>query len=345
MRILPRRRLFAILIFFLFILGVRLAAPRVTLYFANQYLAEFSPIYRGHIADLNFYLWRGAYRFEGVSLTMKDRPLTFATVRDVDVSVAWRELLRLHVRVDVVVSEAQLLYSDSLRKEIFQQPQVHKKDAQSALSKLVPLGVERIRVLDSSLGTADFFGISEKLPAAISGFSATINHLTTDAKHPVMYFEAQGKVSGDSIMQVAGDLNTFQKEKTGSVKMNLQSFDIRRLNPWMIHLLPLSFEKGLLTVYTEVKIQGADVTGYLKPFLHDLHIVGDKMDFTSLRQFGVELSVSLLNSLFQDKDDDLAAQIDFKYTDGKLDWNFWDILKSMIKNSRKNNLKKSFNSH
>ena len=94
------------------ILGIRFVAPLVVLRGLNRYLADFSPIYSGHVDDLNLSLFRGAYRIQGVELRLKapgKQPDRFVYGRAIDVSLDWRELFKGRITTDIEVDRTEIV--------------------------------------------------------------------------------------------------------------------------------------------------------------------------------------------------------------------------------------------
>lgn len=95
----------------LLLLALHLALPYLVRDYLNGKLADMGD-YRGHIADVDLALWRGAYRIDGLSI-VKDNgkvPVPFLDAPSIDLSVSWQALWDDHAVVARVVraSAAQL---------------------------------------------------------------------------------------------------------------------------------------------------------------------------------------------------------------------------------------------
>ncbi len=77
----------------LLLLALHLALPYLVRDYLNGKLADMGD-YRGHIADVDLALWRGAYRIDGLSI-VKDNgkvPVPFLDAPSIDLSVSWQAL-------------------------------------------------------------------------------------------------------------------------------------------------------------------------------------------------------------------------------------------------------------
>ena len=75
----------------LLLLALHLALPYLVRDYLNGKLADMGD-YRGHIADVDLALWRGAYRIDGLSI-VKDNgkvPVPFLDAPSIDLSVSWQ---------------------------------------------------------------------------------------------------------------------------------------------------------------------------------------------------------------------------------------------------------------
>ncbi len=99
----------------LLLLALHLALPYLVRDYLNGKLADMGD-YRGHIADVDLALWRGAYRIDGLSI-VKDNgkvPVPFLDAPSIDLSVSWQALWDDHAVVARVVFERpQLNFVDA----------------------------------------------------------------------------------------------------------------------------------------------------------------------------------------------------------------------------------------
>ncbi len=309
----------------------------------NEYLATFSPVYSGHIDDFELRWWRGSYGFENLTLTLREKPIRFVDASDINVAIDWTELFQGRIRTDVRVTGLKLLYSDYVITQIAQAPAENAEQAKSAGKALFPISVEKIVVRRSTIASADFFGVTDKLPVVVDDISAEVTNLTPIEQRQVSYFKLEGELNGSAPLELSGNFNYFAKPIDWKAKVMAKNFVLSTTNPWMYQVAPLSFQKGNLTLYAEAKATAGRIIGYAKPFAKDVEMVGDERDFKGFTQFGIEIGLAAMNAVFKNAENQtVATKVDFTVENGKFDWNFWKALNELFKNGYKEKLPEGF---
>lgn len=312
----------------------------------NEYLSVFSPVYTGRIDDFRLSLWRGAYGFEGLRLTLREKPIEFLVIDDIDVSIAWRELFQhAKIKTDIVLTRPRLLYSDYVMGKLRKAPDENAKDAKDAGERLFPISIESVVFKRGEVGSADFFGVTDRLPVVIEDIDGELTNLTPTEKSQISTVSLEGRLSGNSPLKINGVLNTFVSPTDWKIRLSAQNFPLTTTNPWMYHVAPLTFEKGSVRLYLEAESRAGTIEGYVKPFLHDVAFVGDDRDFKGFKQFGIEISLAALNLFFRNSaNKTVAARADFGYRHGNFKWNFWQVVKELFKNGYQKPLQEGFDS-
>lgn len=336
MKILKSKLLWGIVIV---LVVIRLLAPPIILKQLNAFLVDFSPLYSAHIDDLGLSIWRGAYQFGGIKVTLKSKPVEFFTAREVDVSVAWRELFRGRIRTDIIGNQAQFIYSDEIIAAIKGAPDKATNDAKNAGEKLFPLNIERIDIRNSSISSVDFFGFSKDLPVQISNIEGRYSNGTPSESNPLSLFSLSGNIFNDSSLKAAGQLNLLKDPSAWLVSAEVKNFTLTSANPFLKSKLPLTFKQGTLDLYTEVKSERGKIEGYVKPFIKNAEIIGDEGDFKGIKHFGIELSVAAVNLIFKNsKNETVATKFLFSYEKGIFDWNASKTISELYKNGYREEL-------
>lgn len=331
--------------FFLILIAVRIVAPYVIKYKINEYLKTASPNYSGHIEDFRMSLLRGAYGLEGVELSLKQKPIVFLEADDIDVAISWKELFLGHVRMNITVKGSRFYYSQYVLQQLSKNTQENLDSARDIKNTLFPVSVEEIRIRNGQVTSSDFFGVTDKLPTQLESIEATITNLTPSEEKQISHFKVSGDFPKKSPLHIQGLFNSFQTPMGWKAKLKVQSFDLVSTNQWMYAMVPITFESGAVSIFAEVESRNQHIVGYAKPFIKHAHIIGDDKDFKGFKQFGLELSASVVNHLFRtSKDKTVATIFKFKYADNKLDWDLWDVLKELFKNGYVETLTEDFES-
>src|SRR5688572_5808474 len=104
----PRHVVITIVAVAAVLLAARIALPWVVKKQVNDRLQSIHG-YTGQVADIGIALWRGAYALEGVEIYKVSGEVRtpFVRAREIDFSVAWRDLFRGKIVSDIHVDEGQ----------------------------------------------------------------------------------------------------------------------------------------------------------------------------------------------------------------------------------------------
>lgn len=342
---LGQKKWIALIVVVLVIVLIRIYAHGYLLKKTQKYLATFSPVYSGHIDDLKLRILRGSYGFKNLTLTLRKKPIRFLEVQDIDVTIDWVELFKGNIRTDIRADQLKLLYSDYVIDQISQAPQENAEQAKSAGETLFPISIEKINLVNSTIASADFFGVSDQLPVVVEDLNAEITNLTPTPPRQISYYKFDGKIGKSSPLEISGNFNMFNSPVDWNARVMIKEFILKTTNPWMLQAAPLSFKKGSLNIYSEAQSISGKIKGYAKPFVSDAEFVGDDKDFKGFDQLGIEIGLAALNMFFQNPENQtVATKVEFSYEDQKFEWNFWQALKGLFKNGYKEKLSEGFDS-
>lgn len=301
------------------ILAVRAIAPSLILKKVNGTLAEISPFYSAHVKDLDISILRMAYRLEGLTASKKGEKAPFFTSKAIDVSVAWRELFRGRVLTDIDVVKADLDFDKGFALFVKKNPEQSQKDAVNAKDTLFPVKVERLRILDSEVKFRPLDTMKDQKAWRMSDLELAARNITPTRANELTLFTGSGRLMDNAPLKIAGEAYMKKEPVSWKVDAELHGFDVKALNPIMREYIPLTFNRGDLDVYAEVRSENGKMLGYVKPFAKDLDFVGDKGDFKGVPQFFVEVLGAFAKEILKNKDDkSVATQIDFGTVNGQL---------------------------
>lgn len=278
-----RRKLFmTVLIVLAILVAVRLALPYVVLHYANKTLAEMEG-YTGHIEDIDLAVIRGAYKIDSIYLnkvdtvTQKETPFLAASM--IDLAIEWRALFKGSLVGKVVIDQPLVRFT----KEKVEPKDVQKdsSDFRQALDELMPLNINRLELKNGVLQYIDntsnppvnikmtdvhiiaqnlrnSYDSSDVLPASIDG-SATV-------------YEGE--------LDLEMKLNPLAEVPTFDMNAEWKKTNLVKLNEFFQAYANIDVNKGTFGLYTEVAAKEGTFTGYVKPLLEDVDVLGkeDKKD-------------------------------------------------------------------
>lgn len=324
-----------------FLILARIVAPPLILSRTNEYLAKFSPIMSGHIGDLDIAIWRMAYGFNDITLKEKKSDRVFLAVKDVDVSLSWSELFRGRILTDIEVSSARMDLDRSLTNLAAQNKESAKTSAQDAKNSLFPVSVGRLSLNDSTVKFRPPKTEGKDLAWELKDIEATVSNLTPKTAEQKTFFVGSGALQGDARIKIAGEAFLKADPIEWSVDAQMKNFNLREANPILLNVAPLTFQKGSLDLYSEVRSKAGSMLGYVKPIAENVEVVGDKADFKEgPRQFLVEIVTQIAQFIVRDPGTDtVATQIDFGTVDGEFKVNTGKAISEAFKHGFGKNVK------
>ena len=288
----------------------RMILPQILLTQANKYLASFSPTYSLHMEDLDLSIIRGAYSFQEITGKLKDDGKVFLTIKEVDVSIAWREVFRGKIVTDIVTDKVDFLFLKDMSK--LNPPS--KKEAQDVKETLFPVKVETVDLRRAQVVFEEYPSLDDKSRLRIENINGRITNLTPDEDDQLSSFNLSAALQGKSETVFIGSLNLTKTPMLWDVDVELKDFDMASLNPVLKRNLPLTFTKGRLDLFAEAQNENKVIKGYIKPFIKDIDVVANKEKFVGIKHFGIEILTALGNLILRDSDTKtVATYLDFNY--------------------------------
>ncbi len=325
--------IFSIVILVLII--IRLIIPAVALVVLNSLLDKKMGTYYGYVQDLELSLYRGAYQLQGLEIKKRDSknaPLLF--VKEIDLSIAWRGLLKKNITADVTVVEAKVEIADSDDKSKkqtgFEEP---TEKWRAVFDTLVPIAIETLKVHQSSLSFTNR-NLKAALAVVVEKIELQAHNLRSHSKGELSPFYLKAEIQNHAKLDVTGNLNILENPPVGEVDFKIEKFNMASINKMLILYIPVDFTKGEISVFAEAAFSGGNTHGYAKLFLNDADIIASKQKYLGIKHFFIEIGTAFGNWLLKNSETKkVALRLPFNYQSGKLDVNSTDAFWSAIQNS------------
>lgn len=342
-----KRRGWVILVVIIAVLtGARLALPYVILHYANKTLATMEG-YRGHIRDIDIALIRGAYQIDSAylnkvdSITQQETP--FVAISKVDLSVEWAALLQGSIVGKVTFNKPVIRFT---------RDKVEPKDVQKDSSQLkhvldgfMPLKVNRFNVHE---GQIQYIDHNSNPPVDVSLTAAEITGINL-----INSYDSVGTMLPASIRATAniydGTLNFNMKldplaeDPTFDMNAELKNTDLVKLNDFFKAYAKADVSKGSFGLFTEIAAKDGRFSGYVKPLIQDLKVLGaeDRKD-NILRKLWEGLVGTAGEAFENQRNDRLATKIPFEGSINNPQANVWYAIVQVMQNAFVHALQPSF---
>lgn len=316
------------------IVAVRMFLPPLILKKTNEFLAEFSPVYQGHLDDIDLGVWRGSYQLQSLELWLRKDPREkFFTTQNIDVSVAWREIFKGRLTTDIEIADMRFRMSKAVIDAFANSPKGAEEDSKKAGAKLFPVQVERIDFRDSSFEMTDSMAFADSPWISVTELRGRLSNAMPRAENPLSPFFAQGLFYGATPMKVSGTLNLTSDPVAWDLDAEMRDFELKKANPWLKKKLPLTFTSGELDLFSEVRSEKGKIEGYAKPFVKKADVVANDEIFVGLKHFGIEVSTAAANLFFRNaRDKTLATKVLFAYDKDGIQINSAKAISEAFKN-------------
>lgn len=327
--------LLVVAVIVLILVGVRLALPWWVHDTINKSLADMGA-YRGHVNDVNLSLWRGAYELIELEITSKNDSVSvpFFQVKEIDLSISWRALLRGAVVAEVIFESPSLAFVDTPGEA----DQTGKgTDWQEALQRIVPI---RINQLDIHNGVVQFRNFHSDPPVDlrithVEGTIRDLNNIHRQSGSQPADMSVAGIMLGKSPIVVAGELDPLGDFRDFHFYLKITEVELVRLNDLAEAYGNFDFQSGSGDFYMELQAQDGQLQGYAKPLLDNVDIVELEDDLKDgVLSTAWEAVVGVLSTIFRNQPKDrIASQIDISGSLDESDVSVWQAFFSILRNA------------
>lgn len=312
---------------FLFILvglvAIRSLLPMIGLRAINWALENKMGVYRGSIEDFDLNLYRSAYQLQGLVIEKRDGTAPpIVRIKEVDLSLAWKALLRKEISAHVTVDEIQIQLLDSKNKE---KQQLGREDSGKSWAAvggvLVPVAIETLEIKKSKISFINS-SLKKPLPVELEEIELSAKDLRTrpaNTQEALSQLNLKATLQKHAKLNVGGKIDLMSKPPRADLDASLTGLKAGSLNGILLSYVPLDITSGVINAYAEVATTEGKGRSYINLFLKDADVIARRQEFVSWRHLGAELLGAFGNWLLKNPDTKtLAIHL-------PIDWNGKDI--------------------
>ncbi|NVZ30245.1 DUF748 domain-containing protein [Pseudomonas gingeri] len=259
-----------------------LALPYLVRHYLNEKLADMGD-YRGQVTDVDLALWRGAYRINGLQIVKVSGkvPVPFVKAPLIDLSVSWKSLWDNHAvvaEVQFVKPELNFVDGGANNRQASQTGQ--GTDWRAQLGKLLPITLNEVRIDDGRI-TFRNFNSQPAVNLQATQVNASLYNLTNvvdlegrrDAR-----FEGKAQLFGQAPLQTSATFDPLSNFEDFEFRLRATGIELRRVNDFASAYGKFDFNGGSGDVVIEAQARKGQLTGYIKPLLHDVEVFDWQQD-------------------------------------------------------------------
>lgn len=286
---------------------IRLALPYILLHYINKSLSNLDG-YSGHVGDLELSLHRGAYIVRNITIRKDESaktPVVSFKADNIDLSVSMKALFHRHIVGQITLNSPEIVFMKT-------EPAA-KKDTtsfQTIVKNFMPLRINRIEINNGSMHYLDPT-TKPKVDVSVDQTHILVLNLTNiDTVSPLpSTITAQANIyQGNFNLKMK--LDPLAKNPRFDLNAELKKTNLVKLNDFLKAYGNFTVNKGSFSLYTEMAAQDGKFTGYVKPLIEDLDVLGPEDRHESFIQKAWESIVGTVGAVFKNqKKDQLASKI------------------------------------
>lgn len=321
----------------LLIIVIRIALPSIVKYYVNHSLSQLED-YSGRVEDIDLAIYRGAYTIKGLTVNKRNGEIEepFVYLPQTDLSVQWKALFEGSLVSEVVCAKPEINFAFS-ESDSSSQTGV-EEDWTAVLTDLMPIAINRFQVIDGQVSLINALN-EPKTNLSFSSFNGELTNVRNvydlgDKLPSTLKVTADlegigGKLTFDSRMFLLKAIPDFEYD------LKLLEMNAVEINPMSEYFANINFEKGSISILSEMALNDGKLKGYLKPIGNDIKVFkfNEEKD-RDIGRFFTELLVEVGKlPLTNFKKDQVAAKIPLSGTIENTDTSVWPILFSSLRNA------------
>ena len=273
---LRKKRYVIPVVILILVIAFRLYLPTLVKNYVNKVLAEI-PGYYGQVDDIEIALLRGAYVVNGMYLKKGTATsnVPFLNFPKSDISIEWKSLFHGKIVSEIIMDSPELVYVFEDQKE--QEGDADVEDWTKALTDLVPIDINHFEVHNGKLAFVEL-SADPNVDLQITSLQLTADNLRNVVDRELILpspIEATGVSIGDGKVSLEGNMNIMKKIPDMDLSFSLENADVTAFNDFTRHYAKLDFDKGTLSIFSELAIANGHLVGYIKPLLTDSELIGE----------------------------------------------------------------------
>jgi hypothetical protein len=318
------------------IIAIRIALPYIVLHYANKSLAEMKGYY-GHVQDIDLALLRGAYSVDSIYLNKEDsvsgKQTPFFAASTIDLAIEWKALFKGSIVGEVVIDKPLIIFTKDKVE-----PQELAKDSadfKKVLNDFMPLSINKCEIHNGTVRYKDP-GATPKVDIQMDDMHIVAQNLRNSYDSTALLpasIDASAKIY-DGTLSMNARLNPLAEAPTFDMSAELKNTNLVKLNEFFQAYAKIDVNKGLFGLYAEVAARDSRFTGYVKPLIKDLDILGKEDRDDNIFQKLWEGIAGGVGQIFRNRSEDqVATKIPFQCRLDDPKTNVWYALGHILQNA------------
>ncbi|GAB2558619.1 AsmA family protein [Spirosoma areae] len=315
----------------------RLLLPYFVLRYVNKTLADMGA-YTGHVEDIDIHLLRGAYQLDELRIRKVNGKIKepFLFMPKTDLSVEWKSLFKGKLVGEVECYKPKINFAFS-EDEASSQTGA-EIDWTAYLKKMLPISINRFAVID---GKVDLTSLVTQPRADLSlqnvqGEIQNIRNVEDKAKKLPSPVTVTGDMPGyGGTMNFSANMNLLKVTPDFDYNLRFSDVQLVKVNNLAREYANVDFERGSVSVYSEMAMYDGKLNGYLKPLTKGMKIFKlNEHEGRSVGKFFTELLAQAGTAILKNpKYDQVATRIPLNGTVNDINTATWPAIFGLLRNA------------
>lgn len=315
----------------------RLVLPYFVLRYVNKTLADMDG-YTGHVDDIDIQLIRGAYQLDDLRIRKINGKIKepFLYIPKTDLSVEWKSLFKGKLVSEVECYEPEINFAFSQSDASNQTGE--EVDWTLYLRKLLPININRFAVIDGKVNLTSLV-TQPRADLSLQHFQGEIRNIRNvneEKKTLPSPVTASGDVKGyGGKMNFTANMNLLKVTPDFDYNLAFTDIQLTKLNELAKAYANIDFERGTVSVYSEMAMYDSKFNGYIKPLTKDMQIFKlNEHEGRSVGKFFTELLAQAGTVLLKNqKKDQVATRIPLSGTVENVETAIWPTIFGLLRNA------------
>ncbi len=326
------------------LVAVRIALPFFIENYVNKTLRNLEG-YNGSVEDVDLALFRGAYVIDSVKIVKEKDSISipFISIAKIDLSVHWKALFKGSIVGEIILEKPDVNFVTEQGKT---KQNGSEADWTQTLKELIPLRINRFEINNGHVAFKDF-STNPKIDLAVENLHLLATNLTNiQSKEKTLPsgLEATGTSVGGGTFSANAKLNVLKEVPDLDLNFEFENVDMTALNDFIKAYANADVESGTFNLYTEIVVDDAELTGYVKPVMENLKIISLDKEEGGFFQKAWETLVAGVAELFENQpEEQLATQVPLSGNLNNPKIGVWPTVWNIFKNAFIEALSKKLN--
>ncbi len=319
------------------LVALRIALPYIVLHYTNKTLAGDLEGYYGHIDDIDIALYRGAYVIKDLKIEVLDNEVRapFLYVPAIDLSVQWKSIFDGAVTGEVVVQEPEITFAFAETAAGTQTGE--EVDWVKIVKDFMPITINHFAIEDGRATLQNLWAepvVDLDVHAINLDLRNIRNVVEVDSTLPSP-FDATASFPGyGGTFTATGAAQLLKEIPDFNYDARLEGFELTEMNSLAEYYAGMDFERGTVSVYSELAMADGNFDGYVKALLNDVQIFSRDEGDRDIGQYFKELFAEGAQELLENhKKDQIATRVPITGTIEHTETGTWTAVISVLRNA------------